>query len=239
MQSNLSKTLEELQNLENQNIEYLLTRFNRKATSEPDDLDILVRKRDFQKVIRLLNKVGYQSFSHDQALGGRIKGMQKNLVKKDRIKIDLHQDFTWRKTRYLDLHFIWNKMETHKIDGINFLQPQVEIDAFIILINTIFEKTYINKSDFTYIKDYLPLIINNTIFDEQAKKYGWSKTYHLFKKWYLSSKMNSTPIFLPVYLIIFSYIEKFVKDKKIDLISFMYYVFFRIRFQINGVLPYE
>lgn len=232
----LTQTLIDLQTLK---IDFVLTRFWRNSKLKPDDLDILVRHKDFSNVIKLLEEKGYQSFSHDQALGGRIKGMQKNLVKESRIKIDLHQDFTWKKSHYLDLNLIWNNLEKNKIEEVNCLMPKIEIDIFIIVINIIFEKTYITKNDFHFINKYLPLIFQDKSFDNQTKKYGWDMAYQLFKRWFGKVKKNKFPIFLPVYLILFSYLEKLISDKRIDLVSLLYYIFFRIRFEINGVLPYE
>lgn len=234
----LTKTLIELMILQKSKVKFVLTRFWRNSTKMPDDLDILVSKQDFPVAISLLENLGYQSFSHDQALGGRIKGMQKNLVKHGRIKIDLHQDFTWKKSRYLDLNLIWKNLENQKVDQIDCLMPKIEIDIFIILINIIFEKTYITKEDFRYIAKFLAKVFQDQSFESQAKKYGWFNTFKLFRKWFPKSK-KKFPLFLPVYLVIFSYIEKMIHEKKVDLVSLLYYFFFRSRFQINGVLPYE
>lgn len=235
----LRKTLIDLSILKRENINFVVTRFWRDSKVEPDDLDILVIKKDFNKVITLLIEQNYQSLSHDQALGGRIKGMQRNLVNDSRIKIDLHQDFTWKKSHYLDLNLVWNNLEQEKVAGIKCLMPKVIVDVFIIIINIIFEKTYINKSDYDYVKKYVQNVFNDITFDDQARKYGWILTYRLFKRWFKLTKKNKYPIFIPIYLVICSYFEKLIHDKKIDIISFMYYVFFRARYQINGVLPYE
>lgn len=239
MYDKIGQTLIDLNSLQKQNIKYILTRFLRNSKSEPDDLDILVKHKDFNIVIKLLSKQGYKSFSHDHALGGRIEGMQKNLVKDGRIKIDLHQDFTWKRSHYLDLEFIWNNLENSIVNRVNYSMPKVKIDIFIIAINIIFEKTYITKDDFNYINKYLPDIFQDVNFDIQAKKYGWLKTYQMFKEWFRSTEKKKFPVFLPVYLVLFSHIEKLFHDRKIDVISLMYYVFFRIRYEINGVLPYE
>ena len=69
-------------------INYLLTRYN-PNTGASDDLDILVRSKDFEGSIYSLERLGYKQSSHDQALGGRIAGIQVNLNRPGRIKIDL------------------------------------------------------------------------------------------------------------------------------------------------------
>lgn len=236
----LKGTLTDLQVLEKENIQYVLTRFWRGSKIKPDDLDILVKHKDFPTVIKMLIDKGYKSLSHDQALGGRIMGMQRNLVKDSRIKIDLHQDFTWKKSHYFDLDLIWDNLEKNKVNGISCLMPSIGVDVFVIIINIIFEKTYITKNDFSHINKSFPRVFETTTFDEQAKKYGWLNTYRLFKKWYKKNgRHKKFPIFLPVSIVIFSYLEKIFRDKRIDLISFLYYIFFRTRFIINKTLPYE
>ena len=85
-----------------------------------------------------LKALGYSASSHDHALGGRVAAAQINLTKPGRIKIDLHKDFTWRRHRYLDLNLLWKKY------------PQ--INKFLIMINIIFEKSYLLKHDYLYLK---------------------------------------------------------------------------------------
>lgn len=240
MKFRLKQTLLELGVLSKSNIKFVLTRFPRDYKKEPDDLDILVDSKDFSKTILALNKIGYRAFSHDQALGGRIKGMQKNLVKENRIKIDLHQDFTWKKSHYLDLNLIWRNVEMQTVEGVNCMVPEIEIDAFIIMINTIFEKTYITKNDWIYAKKYFPRVFLKDSFYDEAKKYGWAKTYNFFKDWFTKiDKPTEFPVFMPISSVLFSYLEKLWHDKKIDVVSLMYYIFFRTRFVISKQLPYE
>lgn len=236
-----NKTVTEINKVLSKNkIRFILTRFNGSEKTEPDDLDILVPNIFFKKVIKVCKEQGYKTSSHDNALGGRIKGMQINLMKPLRIKIDLHQDFTWRKTRYFDLDLIWNNLEMTKINGINIPAPEATIDAFIVMVNLIFEKTYINKEDFDYFNRSKDKIFNNINFDDQAKKYYWYKTFSKFKSWFNNiENQPNFPIFLPAKLVFYSYLEKLWGERKIDVISLLYYIFFRIRYRITEVLPYE
>ena len=120
----LKITLEDLKNFN-----FVLTRFNSKFVKH-DDLDVLVHSEDFEKFISTLEKYSYNRSSHDQALGGRITGMQVNLTKPGRIKIDLHQDFTWRRKQYIDIKKIWENSKLNRVDPV--------WDAFLIMINVIF-----------------------------------------------------------------------------------------------------
>lgn len=196
---------------------FVVTRFV--SDPMPDDLDILVKKEDFNNLVGALESTGYQSSSHDYALGGRTKGAQINLVKKDRIKIDLHKDFTWRNSHYFDLDLLWKNLDTTSISGIRCLAPKKGIDNFLILINTIFEKSYFVEKNIKF--EYDP------VFFEQAKKYGWENTYLKF------FELKPLTHFLPVWFEIYSYLEKW------HIVSFAYYFFFRIRYLINKRLPYN
>lgn len=224
--SKLGETLKELGG-----IDFVLTRLNRFRKADPDDIDILIEPESFSKAIAALEEEGYEAFSHDQALGGRIKGAQTNLVRPGRLKIDLHKDFTWKKSRYFDLALVWNNLEEKEIDGVKVKTPAADVDAFIVAVNIIFEKTYLTKEDWQYLRRNF----KGPVFKEQAKKYGWEGAYRRFIKWWESkgSKLQGFPAFLPLTLVLYSYLEKF------DLVSFLYYFFFRVRYLLNKTLPYE
>ncbi len=216
-------------------LSFVLTRFHAQLSSgKVDDLDILVHKNEFLEVIAALQSVGYISFSHDQALGGRLKGYQVNLEKRSRVKIDLHKDFTWRKTYYFDIDLVWSNLLQKKSEGLSYQVPTPEVDVFIIITNLIFEKTYLSKDDLNYVSRYLKKVINNKPIASQINKYGWKSTFSMFCKWLINIKdVSNYPIFIPLPIIFYSYLEKF------DLISFLYFIFFRTRYLINKRLPYE
>lgn len=225
--------------IENQ-IKSVMTRYDCSRNLIPSDIDLLVPPMDYQKLVKACKKRGYSTSSHDGALGGRIKGMQINLLKPQRIKIDLHQGFTWRKSRYFDLNLIWKNMHVVKLGKAIINVPNYDIDAFIVLVNVIFEKTYINREDFAYLFKSKDKIFNNIDFNDQAKKYHWYRTLSMFKSWFKDVKETSYfPVFLPTWLILYSYLEKFWGEHKIDAVSFAYYIFFRIRYRITKGLPYE
>lgn len=216
----LKTTLEDLKDLN-----FLLTRFNPRSLNH-DDLDILVRQSDFVKSIIILERLGYKQFSHDYALGGRIEGMQVNLTKPGRIKIDLHQDFTWRRKQYLGLYKLWENSKKNRLDPV--------WDAFLVMINVIFEKTYFMPDEFEIFSLQWQKVRSSPEFFQQIAKYGWSNTFFRFEKWMDGISPNvKFPLFLPVKLIFYSYREKF------DFVSFVYYVFFRARFFLTGNLPYD
>lgn len=227
----LGKTLVELNKvLAQAKIDFVLTRFNF-FKDDPGDIDILVRPGSFNQAVSALEKSGYTSSPHDQALGGRIGGAQINLVKQNRIKIDLHKDFTWRKNYYFDLDLIWQNLETKTVAGVKVKAPRSDVDALVVAINIMFEKTYITQADWEYLQKFF----SGTNFLAQIKRYGWGGTYARFSKWWENRKKRrqSFPVFLPLTLILYSYFEKF------EPVSLAYYFFFRTRYLINKSLPYE
>lgn len=234
-------TLTEISSLLNQNnIKFLITRCDVSKQQSPDDIDLLVEKADFYKLIKLFQQHGYDILSHDQALGGRIKGMQINLVKSGRTKIDLHQEFSWRASKYLDLNLLWGNQVKGEINGVQVPIPAMKVDAFLVLVNIIFEKTYFQIQDFDYVKRMAKEIFHEQIFKEQTKKYHWNKTFSNFQRWInLIEQPKSYPVFLPMSLVLYSYWEKLLGDHAIDIISFIYYFFFWTRYKITKTLPYE
>ncbi len=219
----IKKMRQTLQDL--RGINYLLTRYN-PNTGAPDDLDILVRSKDFEGSIYSLERLGYKQSSHDQALGGRIAGIQVNLNRPGRIKIDLHQDFTWRKEKYLDVKKIWLNSTKNCVDA--------TWDAFLVMINVIFEKTYFTQDDFEMFFPQWRKIKNSQELIQQTVQYNWNNTFINFIKWMKNQQPKPKfPLFLPVKLILYSYLEKF------DFVSLAYYLFFRVRYLVNKTLPYE
>lgn len=239
--STFSDTLAEISKISLQyHIRCVVTRFDRTGKVIPDDIDLLVPNKDYQKMIEVCKNFGYNTSSHDEALGGRTKGMQINLVRPLRVKIDLHRDFTWRKSRYFDLDLVWESSENMNMDRAKIEFPRVDVDAFIVMINILFEKTYINKADLVYLSRSKEEIFSDKNFELQARKYHWDRTFSLFKHLVNDIKTPAAfPVFLPVSLVLHSYLEKFLGEHKIDVISFLYYFFFRIRYKITRVLPYE
>lgn len=220
MTKKVQQTLQDLKG-----IDFLLTRFN-PETKTPDDLDILVNPHNFEKCIETLISRNYRASSHDHALGGRIAGMQANLVKPGRIKIDLHQDFTWRQKQYVDIKKIWENSKLNRVD--------LTWDAFLIMINVIFEKTYFVQEDFEVFFPQWEKIKNSPEYVQQTIQYGWNNTFVNFKSWMEGQQQKSKSLlFLPVRLVLSSYLEKF------DFVSLGYYLFFRIRYVVNNSLPYE
>lgn len=221
-------------------IEFVLTRFDKDSEFDPEDLDILVPRDSFDKTIQILVENGYTGSSHDQALGGRIKGMQMNLTKAERIKIDLHQDFTWKVSRYFDLDLIWKNLKVESAQGLRYPASSKATDVFVVIINIIFEKTYLKKEDYYYIKKNFKEVSKDPLFITQATNYGWPKTFSWFIKWFDSVDASGKwPVFLPTGLVINSYVEKFLHEKRVNITSLLYYLFFRVRFALNGVLPYD
>lgn len=232
--SRLFKTLSDLKILNTRNIKFVLTRVNPSLLKEPDDLDILVKRDNFEQFIKILGSLGYESLSHDKALGGRVRGAQVNLIKPGRIKIDLHKDFTWRATRYLDKELVWKNLARKDIENIKIDVPVDDMDAFLVLINVIFEKTYFSKQDWGKVYKVMDRVFENDVYEKQAIKYGWLGSFKKFKKWWTKDAADNVfPKFLPFGLVLSSYLEKF------DVVSLSYYLFFRARYLVNKTLPYD
>ena len=105
--------------------------------------------------------------------------------------------------------------------------------CFLIMINVIFEKTYFVQEDFEVFSQW-EKIKNSPEYVQQTIQYGWNNTFVNFKSWMEGQQQKSKSLlFLPVRLVLSSYLEKF------DFMSLGYYLFFRIRYVVNNSLPYE
>jgi len=236
MDNKFHQTIKDLDKaLTSGNIAWLLTRLLSNSI-KVDDLDILVKEKDFNKAIQELGNIGYQMFSHDMALGGRKKGYQVNLVKKGRIKIDLHKDFTWRGSKYIDSSAIWKSKKKVEFGDLGVHTPSKDVDTFLIFINILFEKTYITAEDKEILQRQSVLSKKDLVV--QARKYHWEKSLKMFTNWLHKREEFKFPQFLPFFLVLYSYMEKFRHERQLDLISLTYYFFFRTRHIFTGKLPY-
>jgi len=238
--SRLKTTIGDLEFCKNKSrINYIITRLE--SFQNVDDIDVLVKSYEYEIFISALKSIGYTEYSHDRSLGGRIKGLQKNLVKKGRVKIDLHQDFSWRRDRHINSNLIWSNVDKKNIFGCVIYVPSEEYDAFLVLINVIFEKTYLTQGELNKIWPNLDKIRRSTVLNEQARIYGWNFTLEKFLEW-ANTKNTSVkvfPVFIPITLVLLSYLEKVVKKRTFHPISFLYYFYFRTRYFIYQRLPFD
>jgi hypothetical protein len=236
MNNKFNRTIKDLEKALTKNkIEWLLTRLMR-GSKKIDDLDVLVRRKDFKNAIFNLKSLGYQTSSHNQALGGRKKGYQINIAKNERIKIDLHKDFTWRKSKYIDTSLIWSSKKRAKVGDFEIYTPSKIVDVFLIYMNILFEKTYITFDD-KQILQYKSVLSNKRLL-VQASKYHWIRSLKVLSSWLDKKKFYKFPVLLPIYIIAYSYLEKFIFEKKLDLVSLLYFLYFRTRLIFTGKLPY-
>lgn len=230
MNKSFDETLGDIKKLK---YDYLITRH---VSDTPNDIDLLVKGEDYLKVIKKLEEAGYFSSSHDHALGGRLPDYQRNLEKKNRIKIDLHKDFTWRKLKYFDVGTLFRYKHCDK--KLKDYSPEPVWDASIVLVNIIFEKTYI-KDEHDYLSKWVREIYENEEITDQFIKFGYEKTMNKFKEWFDTKELSNDIAFLPLSLIIYSYLEQLINHRYFHIKSFMYYFFFRTRYFINKKLPYD
>jgi hypothetical protein len=220
------------------NIEWILTRFVVRDEQMADDLDVLIHSRDFEKAKDAFRRNGFSLLSHDAALGGRLAGYQINVVKRGFVKIDLHKDFTWRRTKYFSDSFFWEGKIEKDINHTKVFVPGDAENAFLVSTNVIFEKTYFSKHEYEFVMKNHELMCSDRIVD-QARRHGWAKTYVGFCKWIGPKKSPSFPLFLPWGLVAVSFWEKTIHDRQIDIVNLMYTLFFRVRYTLTKQLPYE
>ena len=195
MTKKVQQTLQDLKG-----IDFLLTRFN-PETKTPDDLDILVNPHNFEKCIETLISRNYRASSHDHALGGRIAGMQANLVKPGRIKIDLHQDFTWRQKQYVDIKKIWENSKLNRVD--------LTWDAFLIMINVILKRPILYKKILKCFSQWEKLRTLQSMYNRRFNMVGTIRLLISKVGWKVNNKIQIL-LFLPVRLVLSSYLENLI-----------------------------
>lgn len=166
----LKKTLKEIKNVLNQD-EYLVTRTYKYIEYVTFDVDLFVN--NFSEVVKKFKEQGFIIESHDSSLGGRIPGMQVNIKKEGLLTIDLHQDFTWQKRKFLDSQLVMECPIKRNIAGQSVFTPQPEIELLLCIADISHERFNITLLDLIWLEGLSREIKNWEFIFSQADQYKW------------------------------------------------------------------
>ena len=187
------------------------------------DLDILVRSRKELE--------GFQKENHP----GKQDKFQKNYLRDDLLRIDLHTDFFWQGFKFVDVEKVFENAQTVEYFGRQVTIPSYTFEFLLNCAHILFEKRYITLQDFHYLKKLLKEgKVDFGPVKEQTEKYGWSSALDLLLKEIKDIKdgtgrERSFPVFLSMGQIAKIYWEKCRFEKKVPLFDIFYYAFARTR----------
>jgi hypothetical protein len=185
---------------------------------------------------------------------GKQNKFQKNYLKNDLLKIDLHEDFYWQGYKFVDTPPFFKTSQKVIFFGQKTEIPDYTLEFLLNCAHILFERRYITLLDF----DYLRRLVKEKkvvwqLVKSQAKKYGWEKSLkillevievvhrELFDQEALlpkqlkiaPKKLRKKELVFPVFLswreIIKIYKEKYLFDKKLTWGEMSYYLLARAR----------
>jgi len=166
---------------------------------------------------------------------GKQDKFQKNYLRDDLLRIDLHEDFYWQGFEFVDVGKIFEYVQTVEYFGREVRIPNYTFEFLLNCAHILFEKRYITFQDFWYLQKLLKEEkVDFGLVKKQTEKYGWSSALGLLLKELKeiedgAGKGPPFPVFLSARKITKIYREKCWFEKKIPLFDIFYYTFARTR----------
>lgn len=142
------------------------------------DVDVSVRKDDFEQATLLLKKNGVSETDgrfinplvklHLASPGYWAKGL---------LKIDMYEDLPFSWLRSLDHEYLWKQPRVVDIEGIQCSIPHWEADILSEIASALFTDRKITLLDFLYFNSLLKKNLNFEEMSNQTEKYGWKPQF--------------------------------------------------------------
>ncbi|MBI3090383.1 MAG: nucleotidyltransferase family protein [Candidatus Tectomicrobia bacterium] len=137
----LQRTLEHIRRRLDGRFPYLVAKTARPYPYITFDVDLLVLPEDYNAVARCLTEGG-----------GRMQAYapkkQHDLLVPGLLRIDLHHDFCWQGSHFVDAEFVWSESTTTIIEDIPSPTPNATVEWALVALNLLYERTYLPWLDY-------------------------------------------------------------------------------------------
>jgi hypothetical protein len=128
-------------------LDFMFIKLYRHVPYVPRDVDLLVKKKDGQRLIYELKK---------RNISVKISsGVESQFEKADLLRVDVYQGFVYLSHQFLDDEFLWRDSRMVDICGVNCRIPSLEADMLSLLVHALFGHRYLSLLDFLYAKELL------------------------------------------------------------------------------------
>lgn len=161
----LRQTVQHIDDCLNPNIAYLVVKTARPVPYVTFDVDVLVRPEDYDEAsARLITSGGsVQPYAPKQQSDILIPGL---------LRIDLHRNFHWQGSTFVDQDFLWQHATHSFIEGFICPTPSQTVEWTLIGLNVLYERTYLPWLDYLALSDSAARIDGPLVYT-QARQYGW------------------------------------------------------------------
>lgn len=201
-----------------------------------NDVDVLIDKNDFVKVIRALEQMKNDaatqskmrwkiSKSHSQAV---------DVLHDDLLGIDVHTAIGWRGIDLLTLDEIIDEKVTKTKFGVEYPSVKPALDALIYAFSHVFEKGFVTRLEYQMIEKHL----------EEFDRFQISSSIKPYIELFKMKPARDYPYFLPFSVRLESY-SRIAKERKMARVASLTFrimamqLFWKVRFQAKKVLPFE
>lgn len=165
-------------NLDKMDVEFLAIKTFKEVPFITRDVDLLVKKEDYAKVLRLfkekkLRKVGGKYFPYIDKL--RLGAA--DFWKEGLINIDLYLDVPWYNFPSFSDEFLWNGAKKIDVYGVKCLVPKKEVDLLTFISSSLYTDGKITLLDIIYMNHLIRSGIDLQMLKTELKKYGWSTQF--------------------------------------------------------------
>jgi len=210
------------------------------------DVDILVKRRDFEKACALLKQIypreEFERMHNSISAGGR----------SDLVPVDLHYEVSWFGTKSISEESIWERKNSTKFMGVEVSIPSKEDEILILMAHSIFQHHYTILGEFYFITELMNNI-NMEYILKQAIRYHWKSSFQelfaalllrhdflhdtdYFARYNVPRRYHCSFDLGPIY---FHPLRLIPMKNLVHIQDLILTIFRRLRFKVNKELPYN
>jgi len=240
-----------------QNVPYLVVKTYRSIPYVTYDVDVLVNPLDFIALTSKLKQLG-ELGKHP----GKQTKKQVNFFASNLLTIDLHEDFSWQGSSYLDESIAWTNTRKQDITGVSCPIPSLEVEFLLEAAHLLFERRYITLLDYIYLYRMSRKALDKHLLLKQVQTHGWDEAFislvaiiNMINSFFHNSEHDllfhgyhsniqisgdrfDVPYFLSPLLVSKVFHEKYRKKGYFAKWDYLYYLFTFSRYYITGKRRY-
>ncbi len=221
------------------NISFLIVKTDRKVDYVLSDVDLLVRKEDFERALEILRLEATSNNRDD-------KKARWHYRLNNRVEIDIHKEGTdWYSDDFINMHSLWEYKEERQFMGNVYSFPSAENEWIFNALNIAYEKYALTLLDWLYFRKCQG--INRDRVNQISQEHGWGTGLRIFDKYFnrvegaIVKEVAGDRISLPIMFSFIDFLKIFsnrlfcpYKNHRISSFFFLYFIFCKIRFYITG-----
>lgn len=230
-------------------VPYRIVKTGRPFPFITNDVDLLIRPEDYQKVLSLF-----------EGWGAEVKPFKPKLqmdiyLPNLRTRLDLHSGFFWQGIANIGFELVWENPVAQEIFGVPCVVANPTAEWILVFLNLIGERMHVPWLDFLFLKRQIETA-NSDVILSQARQYGWvgslvtllsildnlNESLYGEKLWFQQrfATVNFPKVSMPktaglpyLFSLRFTakvFLERFQRQAKVSLYDMAYYGYAKLRY---------